>query len=144
MQLNMNKASAATSVLTELLVQNDYIALLSEPYTAFGKVCSMPKGYEVFHVLSNGRVVRAALVLPKILSPIFLEHLSTPDCAVALVRHDDRDILIASMYLDAYDPIPEQAFMDVLMEYCDEHDCGIVISLDSNAHSGWNAELLIF
>ena len=134
-QLNMNKASTATSVLTELLKQNDYVAFLSEPYTAFGKVCSMPKGYEVFHAAAGLGVVRAALVLPRLLSPIFLEHLSTRDCAVAMVRHDERNILLVSMYLDSSIPIAEQEFMDVVMNYCDEHDCGVVLAMDSNAHS---------
>ena len=135
MQINMNKASTATSVLSELLKQNDYIAFLSEPYTAFGKVCSMPKGYEICHV--SGAIVCAALVIPKILSPIFLEHLSTGD----MVKHDDRNILLVSMYLDANVPIGSQVFMEVVMRYCDDHDCGIVIAMDSNAHSDLYSEV---
>ena len=134
-QVNLNKASAATSVLSELLKQNDYIAFLSEPYTAFGKVCSMPKGYEVFHASPGLGIVRAALVLPKVLSPIFLEHLSTPDCAVGMVRHDERNILLVSVYLDANIPVFDQEFLEVVLTYCDDHDCGIVMSMDSNAHS---------
>ena len=134
-QLNMNKASAATSVLTEVLKRKDYIAFLSEPYTAFGKVCSMPRGYEVYHALAQGGVVRAALVIARILMPIFLIHLSTRDCAVAMIKHDDRSILVVSVYLDAYIPIGEQLFLDGVMEYADANDCGVIIAMDSNAHS---------
>ena len=135
LQVNMNKAFLATAVLTEQLKRKDYIAFLTEPYTAFGKVCSMPKGYEVFHASAGVGVVRAALVIAKILMPIFLIHLSTPDCAVAMVRHDERNILLVSMYLDKNIPIAAQVFMDEVMAYCDSHDCGIVLTMDSNAHS---------
>lgn len=135
-QVNMNKAKAASTVLTELLIKADYIAFLSEPYTAFGKVVSMPKGYKVLHAKPNvGQVVRAALIIPLILDAIFLEQLSSVDCAVAMVKHDGRSIILASMYLDGNIPIPEQDFMDKVMEYCESIDGGIVLCMDSNAHS---------
>ena len=139
MQVNMNKAWLATVELVQVLKKNDFIGFVSEPYTAYGKVVAMPKGYKVFHVKAQ-KVVRAALVVPCILSPIFLDHLSNDDCAVAMVRHDDRNIVVASLYLDRNVPIKEQKMLDDIMEYCEQHDCGVVLGMDSNAHSDMYSE----
>ena len=141
-QINMNKATAATTSLVEMIVENDFVVFASEPYTAYGKVVSMPRGYKVMHAKPQvGQTIRAALVIPEILNPIFLEHLSHVDCAVAMIKHDDRNIVLVSAYLDANIPIPSQDFLDLVMEYCDDNDTGVVLGMDSNAHSDLFSEV---
>ena len=133
-QVNLNKANLATSLLVNKLLAHDTVAFLTEPYVAYDKVVSMPKGYMTIPSFPIIGGPRAALILPLLLQPIALEHLCTRDCAVALLQSNGARFVVASAYLDINDVIASP-WLSAVSEYAEEHGFPIVLCMDSNAHS---------
>lgn len=133
-QVNLNKSNLASSLLVNDLLGGDSIAFLTEPYTAYNKVVSMPRGYLTIPSFPILEGPRAALIIPRILQPIALEHLGNRDCSVALLQQNGLKFLVASIYLDInLDVVP--TWLDEVMEYADQHNFPVVLCFDSNAHS---------
>ena len=133
-QVNLNKSNLASALLVNGLIFQDSIAFITEPYVAYDKVVSMPKGYSTFpsHAIPNGP--RAALSIPKILSPIALDHLSCRDCAAALLQCNGEKFLAVSAYLDInLEVVPD--WLSSVVSYSDEHNYPLLLCMDSNAHS---------
>ena len=47
-QINMNKAVNALTQLTNKLLDTETIAFITEPYTAYNRICSIPFNFNVF------------------------------------------------------------------------------------------------
>ena len=133
-QVNLNKAFLASSLLVNNLLRQDTIAFLAEPYVAYDKVVAMPKGYCTVPSYSIPGGPRSALCLPLILQPIALDHLCNRDCSVALLQTEGRRFLVASAYMDINDPVSPD-WLSAGVDYADEHLFPVVLCLDSNAHS---------
>ena len=133
-QVNLNKASLATSLLVNKLLLQDSITFLTEPYVAFNKVVAMPRGYLTIPNYAIADGPRAALILPLVLQPIAIDHLSNRDCAVALLQCNGQRFLIARAYLDINKEVAPD-WLHAVSEYAESHDFPLVLCLDSNAHS---------
>ena len=75
---------------------------------------------------------RTAIYLPRHLPHIFLEQLSNRDCTAALVETARGKLLLASLYLDANEPVVQDWLRD-LMRYADSKQYPLLLSLDANA-----------
>ena len=133
-QVNLNKSALATSLLSHDLAAGPKIGFVSEPHTAFKKVVGKPYEYNVFPEIAGEVAPRAALYIPRQIKNVGLPHLSNPDCQVAILYLQITTILLVSAYMDINDT-PPPSWLDDIMEYADSNRYGIVIAVDSNAHS---------
>ena len=133
-QVNLNKSSLATGLMTNELESSPMIGFITEPYTAFKKVVGKPYEYNVYPEIACDSAPRAALYIPRTVKNVGLPHLSSSDCQVALLYLQIGIILLASVYLDINDtPTPD--WLDTIVELAEAKNYGIIIALDSNAHS---------
>ena len=117
-----------------LLSDGPMIGIFQEPYTVQNKVVLRPQGYTVIPEATCEGVPRAALFIPNSLQVVSLGHLNTPDCAVAQLKWESSEILLASVYLDENDPLPPPWLISIV-EYAEARNMSIIIGMDSNAHS---------
>ena len=134
LQVNLNKSSLATGLMTNELESSPRIGFISEPYTAFKKIVGKPYEYNVYPEIACESVPRAALYVPKIIKSVGLPQLSNSDCQVAMLYLQVGIILLASAYLDINNtPTPE--WLDAIIELAESKSYGIIIAIDTNAHS---------
>ena len=133
-QVNLQKSKTASLRMNSLLSDLPRIGIFQEPYTVQNKVVLRPQGYKVIPEATCEGVPRAALFIPLSLQSSTLGHLNTPDCAVAQLRWNSVDILLASVYLDGEDDVVQQ-WLTNLVEYGISRNMSILIGMDSNAHS---------
>ena len=112
LQLNMHKALQAAVELGHLLTNSPGVALLQEPYTAFGKVAMVPKGLSL-HAFGGDVAPRAAVLVPRRLQALTVEHLCTRDSAVVSVCLQGRTVLAASVYMDSTLPVLQPWLEDI-------------------------------
>lgn len=105
-QVNLQKSRAASLRMNALLSDASLIGLFQEPYTVQNKVVFRPQGYRVIPEATCVGVPRAALFIPLCIQTVALGHLNNPDCAVAEMKWNSVEILIASVYLDEDDDLP--------------------------------------
>ena len=100
-QINMNRAAVAQAELAIRVANNKLdIALLQEPITYGGKLIQVPPGYEGFPSRTLEVRPRAAIYAKRSLKLIELNSLQSTDCAVALLKLNGRQTVVASCYLD--------------------------------------------
>ena len=133
-QLNMHKALQAAIELGHLLTSQPGIAFLQEPYTAYTKVVSIPKGLSLHVGTSDNGSPRAALLIPKRYQALSVEHLCTRDSAAACIRIQGRTVLLASVYMDSTLPVI-QPWLENIIEFADSKNIPLVLGADSNCHS---------
>ena len=133
-QINLQKSRGASLRVNGVLSEGPLIGLFQEPYTVQNKVVLRPQGYKVIPEATCDAVPRAALFIPNSIQSVSLGHLNTPDCAVAELRWNSLEILIASVYLDEDDDLPPP-WLEDLVEYGDSRNMAVLIGMDSNAHS---------
>ena len=133
-QINMHNAFLASVSLSQQLGSEPTIAFITEPYTAYDKIVSLPLGYNVFPQEPLSPPPRAGLAIPAHLPVSFLPDLSTRDSASVLVTIGDRKFLLVSGYCDiTLDPIP--SWLRDCVKYAEDNQHELVIGLDTNAHS---------
>ena len=125
--------------MNSLLSDTPMIGFFQEPYTVQNKVVFRPQGYKVIPEATCTAVPRAALFIPNIIQSISLGHLNKPDCAVAQIKWNSLDILIASIYLDKDDDVVQPWLSDIV-EYADNRNMAVLLCLDSNAHSSFYSD----
>ena len=133
-QLNMHKAATASAELNHSLGEVLQVALLTEPYTAHNKVVSIPQGYRAYPSTPLEQPPRAAIVYPSHLVVTALTNLSTPDCAVALLKANRVGYVICSLYMDITKPIPTTLLQNIL-DLARRRHYKVIIGSDTNAHS---------
>ena len=134
-QLNMHNASLAAVQLSQRLGEDHALAFISEPYTAFGKIVTLPLGYTIFPQVPMDPAPRAGLVIPNHLPAVFLPQFSNRDSAAALITIGLHKYLVLSGYCDiTMDPI--QSWLVDATRYVEAHGYKMVVGLDTNAHSG--------
>ena len=134
LQLNMHRATGASTILHNYLATTPSICLLTEPCTAFNKVSQTPPGFACAPSTTLAERPRAAIWIPRNFSHVYLEQLSNKDCSVALVDTARGKIVIASIYLDYNEPVVQQ-WLEKLMQFIDTKRYPALLALDSNAHS---------
>ena len=132
-QLNMHRATAAAVTLAQSL-NNEQICFLTEPCTNKNKITQVPNGYACLPNITLVERPRAALFIPRTLPHIYLEQLSTPDCAAALLDTARGKILLASIYLD-YNKEVIQDWLRNLVSFVEDRRLPMIMALDCNAHS---------
>ena len=108
--------------------------MLTEPTTHKDKLSHVPKGYAGLPGTTQLSRPRAAILVPRTLPHVFLEQLSTPDCAVALLDTTRGKVALASVYLDYNLPVVQE-WLIKLMEFVNNRRLPIILSFDCNAHS---------
>ena len=133
-QVNLRKSALATGLFSHEIAGSPTIGFVTEPHTAFKKVVGRPYEYNVFPEIAGDMAPRAALYIPKTIKSVGMPHLSNPDCQVALIFIQASVLLLASIYLDINDT-PTPVWMERLIQVADEKRYGILLAMDSNAHS---------
>ena len=135
-QINMHNAMLASVQLSQHLGAEPTIAFITEPYTAYNKIVSLPLGYNIFPQTPLDPAPRAGLAIPSYLPVVFLSHLSCRDSAVALVTIGTTKYVLVSGYCDiTLDPVPQ--WLSDCVKYASDNDHQLIVSLDTNAHSGF-------
>ena len=133
-QVNLQKSRQASLRLNGILSNEPSIAIVQEPYTVENKVVLRCPGYKTIPSAASEGVPRAALFIPNYIQSVSLGHLIRPDCAVAQLKWNSRNILLASVYLDGEDDVV-QPWLTELVEYGLDRNMSVVIGMDSNCHS---------
>ena len=134
-QLNMNRSSTALTQLTNNLLTVHSIAFLTEPYTAYNRICSIPYNFSVFPQTSLSVRPRAGIVVPSSFPAVEVGHLSNADCSVVILNQDTNPILLASIYLDRNLIPTVPAWLDAIPVYAEEKQYPMLLTFDSNCHS---------
>ena len=134
LQLNLHKAQMATVQLAHDLLLRPALAFLTEPYTAFGTLTAMPKGYQVFPSASMSPAPQAGMLVPQQLPAIAIPQFTTRDCSAVLVTLGGIRYLCVSGYLDITLPAIPDWLLQVV-EYADSHQLRLIMGIDTNAHT---------
>ena len=133
-QVNLHKSALATGLFSHELSRAPRIGFVSEPHTAFKKVVGKPYQYKVLPEIANDQIPRAALYIPHSIRSVGMPQLSGQDRQAALIYLHIGAILIVSAYLDInLSPTPDWLYE--IINYVDDKGCGLILALDSNAHS---------
>ena len=108
--------------------------MISEPCTFRNKVCHTPKSMIVLPGTPMQERPRASIFLPRNLPHVFLQQLSNRDCTAALLDTEHGKMLIASIYLDANEPIVPD-WLTALVRYADNKQLPTLLTFDANAHT---------
>ena len=133
-QLNMHRAVAASTILNNKVNLNPSICFLTEPCTAFNKVCHVPPNHSCVPSTTLSERPRTAIYIPRTIQFIHLEQLSNKDCTVVVLDTARGKLILASVYLD-YNLDVVQPWLTSLMDYVDNRKLPLLMALDSNAHS---------
>ena len=133
-QVNLRKSFEASTQLNNSIAAEPAVCMLTEPFTAFGKVANVPANHKCVPCTTLVSRPRAAILIPKNMQFTHLEQLSNPDATVVLLRTDRGKILLASLYLDSKKPVV-QPWLKKLVDYADAKQIPTLFALDSNAHS---------
>ena len=109
------------------------IAFLQEPYTAYGRTASIPRGLSL-HAFAGTDPPRAAILAPRYLQALTVEHLCTKDSAAVTFRLHGRTVLAVSIYMDSTLPVLQQCLLDSV-DFADRRDLPLLICVDTNCHS---------
>ena len=134
LQLNMHRAHAASAILHTKVAANPSVCMITEPCTALMKVTQIPPNHVAVPGVTLSTRPRAAIFIPRNIPFVFLERLSNPDCAAALLHTSHSKILLASIYLDSNGPVVPTWLTD-LMSFIDDRKIPSLLSFDCNAHS---------
>ena len=137
-QLNLHKAEQASNLLWRgLKGKTNQVLLLTEPRTVNGQVTSLPKGTRLIYkrtTRASEHPPRAAVLITKDVQATALDNLCTRDCAAALVKIHDRQVLVASIYLDIKKTVTP-GWLTSLLDTAASKRWPVLIGMDSNAHS---------
>ena len=108
-QVNLHKASQATMLAGQSMVGKEKIVLaITEPHTVAAKITGMPKGTKSVYdrtTTHTGPPPRAAIIANAAVEMNALDRWCSRDCAAALLKTQDQQILILSVYLDIKLPV---------------------------------------
>ena len=96
-QINLNHASTALTQLMNKIMDTYTFAFLTEPYTAYNRICSIPHNFSVFPQDALSVRPRAGLLIPAVFPAVEVGHLSNEDCSVVVINQDTNPILLASI-----------------------------------------------
>ena len=137
-QINLHKASQATLLLGDKIKDTQQqVLLLSEPHTVAGKLVGLPKGTTAIYdkrIKENEPPPRAAIVTSNDITVAALEGWCSRDCAVAIARIRNRQVILMSVYLDIHMPVQPRWLLD-LMTVLNKKKYPIIAGFDTNAHS---------
>ena len=137
-QQNLHKSSHATSLLGQAMEgTNNSIFFVTEPYTINNKLTGLPRGITAIYdrrLGKNDPPPRAAILASRDTITNSMDSWCNRDCAVAIVKIQGKQTLLASIYLDIKLPV-NQSWMKNLTVMAEQKKLPILIAMDSNAHS---------
>ena len=134
LQLNMHRALVASVELNKALNVNPRICMITEPCTFRNKVCHVPTNFICLPNQALSERPRAAIYIPRHVPHVFLDQLSSRDCAVVLIDTQRGKLLLVSAYLDYNLPVV-QPWLRKVMQYSDNKRLPTLLSFDANAHT---------
>ena len=135
-QVNLQKARLSSQLIQNKFQVDNYIGCITEPYTVANKVVFRPQGYKVIPEGTLDAVPRAALYIPRCIDSVILGHLCVPDCAVAQIKWEGRQVVLVSAYLDIELPVV-QDWLSAIIQHVRKFHTKLVLTMDSNAHSSF-------
>ena len=133
-QLNMHRAVVASVELQKKIADGKHYCMITEPCTYQNKLAHKPLNYTCLPSTTLTDRPRAAIFLPRNTPHTFLDQLSNRDCVVALVETRRGKLLLASIYLDANEPVVPP-WLTTLIRYIDSKKYPTLLSFDANAHT---------
>ena len=138
-QINLHKASEATSILGREMGQNkkQTLAFIMEPHTVAGRIVGLPGGTDTVYSTGadNGREpARAGLAASRDLRLTKLDSLCTRDCAAGMAHLKGRRTLVVSAYFDIKKPTV-QPWLEKVVSFADSKKVPLLLCADTNAHS---------
>ena len=129
-QLNMNKAVNALTQLTNKLMDTKTIAFITEPYTAYNRICSIPYNFSVFPQNALNVRPRAGILIPTSLPAVEVGHLSNEDCSVIILNQDTNPLLLASIYLDRNSAPTIPDWLEAIPAYAESQHYPMILTFD--------------
>ena len=123
--------NAYTEVLSLLNSSPRAVCLLQEPYLPWDPL-PRHRGFDVFPSTYVGP--RTAIYSPRFLKYQEISHFCHRDCTAVLLNCGARDVILASVYMDIHLSV-DPPWLVELLHYADQHSSGIILAVDTNAHS---------
>ena len=136
-QINLHKSALAAAELQNnpTTLSCDYVCLVQEPSLFKGKFQNKPLASRAYPSVFVSENPRAAIFSAKNLNMLELPDLEDRDCAVGLIKVNNRNIIVASLYLDYNNREVILNSLGKLIQFSDEKNLPILIGMDSNCHS---------
>ena len=136
-QVNLNHTKLAQdNIAREIAIANkkssNFIFCIQEPYVHGGKHARKPLSCTVYTCKSNPRT---AIYTSNALNCWFIESLSNKDCTVIQTKINNRQTVIASIYLDIKDDSVTPQWLHNLLEYARTRGTALLLCMDTNCHS---------
>ena len=140
-QMNLKKKrNAWGTLLTNIHGRRNPIILASEPYTNDkNQIPHVHKDLTPYYRKKGTSNPRAAILIHKTLDNKCCEltQFTTPDLVALKIKHDSKEIIMASSYMDGNTMIPPPN-TNRLIDYADKHKLPLIIGSDTNAqHKLW-------
>ena len=110
-----------------------FICLVQEPYV-YNQIASNQPRTATRYTGGDNNTPRTAIYTSKTLNAWFIEELSNKDATVIVVKVNNRQTMIASIYLDRNKDVV-QPWLKRIMEYRQHRGYALLIGADSNCHS---------
>ena len=142
-QLNLHRALTAATHLNSKIGVQPTICMITEPTTAYNKISNVPANHVALPSTTLSTRPRAAILVPRHIPHVFLEQLSNPDAAVALVKMSCGKVLLASIYLDYNDRSVTPDWLSQIVEYAESRVSPRFTPLTATLTSAYMAPLPI-
>ena len=113
--------------------EDRYICLVQEPYIYKETTCNQPRT-ATRYAGGEGNSPRTAIYLSKNLDAWFIEDLSNRDATVVVIKINNRQTLIGSLYFD-YTENVIQPWLHKIMDFVKHRGYALLLGIDSNCHS---------
>ena len=137
-QINLHRCKAAAAELN----QRGYydITLITEPYSTRGRIRLEVKNGAIIAANIKEKSVQPRACIRSYLPSWQMDDFTNRDIASAIIRSDDGDFCVSSLYLDIEIKPENTTFMELVKE-CKKKKLPLIVGMDSNAHSSmWGAE----
>ena len=137
-QINLHHSVAATSNLSENIAKGNkhssYIALIQEPYCKYGKVRGFSNKVTIIETCDVNNQPRAALLISKDMPVFKLANFCNRDIAAAIITINDRNVVVASVYMPHNNEEHPSTVFQNMVQYCEDHNYELIIGADANSH----------
>ena len=137
-QINLHRCKAAAAELD----QRGYydITLITEPYSTRGRVRLEVKHGAIVAANLKEKSVQPRACIRSYMPSWQMDDFTNRDIASAIIRSDEGDFCVSSLYLDIEIKPTNTVFMELVKE-CKKRKLPLIVGMDSNAHSSmWGAE----
>ena len=140
-RLNLVKLISTSARAAELNQRGYYdVTLITEPYSTRGRVRLEVKNGAIIAANITEKSVQPRACIRSYLQSWQMDDFTNRKIASAIIRSDDGDFCVSSLYLDIVNKPDNTTFMELVRE-CKKKKLPLIVGMDSNAHSSmWGAE----